>query len=159
MKWFYDLKISKKLTLSFLLVVGLTVLLGIFSISKLSDVDGTSTEMQLIWMPSVKATSDMNTNTSDLRIQELQHILSTTTEDMDYYESEMEKQLNLLKENQKIFEPLISSDEEKRLYEEFKTEFDEYIQINKKLLQLSRQNLTAEAKALINGKSKEILMT
>ena len=40
MSWFYDLKIAKKLILSFLIVTLLTVVLGIFSIIELIAVNG-----------------------------------------------------------------------------------------------------------------------
>lgn len=58
MKWIYNLKISTKLIHSFLVVLSLTTFLGVFSIIQLARVNQTSTDMEINWMPSMRATSD-----------------------------------------------------------------------------------------------------
>jgi methyl-accepting chemotaxis protein len=111
--------------------------------------------MEMNWLPSVRLTSDMNTNTSDFRIAELQHVLSVTPEEMAYWEKSMNEVLATLAKNQAQYEPLISSDEERRLYEAFKYAWTAYMAEHEKVLALSKQNKNDEAKTLLRGESQK----
>jgi methyl-accepting chemotaxis protein len=132
--------------------------LGLFSFNKLADVNLTSTDMETNWMPSLKYVSDMNTNTSDFRVAELQHVLSLSDQEMSKYEKEIDKQNANLEANEKGYLPLISSDEERRSFDEFKTAWNSYLEIDKKIIDLSRQNKNEEAKSLLRGKSQELFI-
>ncbi len=155
MNWFYNLKIGTKLTVSFFTLLAVTVFLGIFSVLNLEKVQKASDEIGANWLSSVLKATAMDINTSDFRIAELQHVLSLTKEKMDHYESEMEKQLEKFKENQIAYEPLVSSEEEKKLHEEFKKYWAGYLEQNKKVILLSRENKNEEAKALIRAESQK----
>lgn len=115
MKWFYDLRVATKLVISFLAVLALATFLGVFSIVQLALVNQTSTDMELNWMPSVRATSDMNTNTSDYRIAELQHILSTEDAQMKDWEKTMAEVLANFEKNDAEYVKLISDPEEQKI--------------------------------------------
>ncbi|MEO6696737.1 MAG: methyl-accepting chemotaxis protein, partial [Gammaproteobacteria bacterium] len=155
MRWFYNLRMAKKLLISFGLVCAIVIGMGIFSESKLEKINGVSTEMELNWLPSVRLTSDMNTNTSDLRIAELQHLLSLTPAEMAHWEKNMSEVLVTLAKNQAQYEPLISSDEQRRLYETFKQVWTAYMAEHEKILALSKQSKTDEAKTILRGDSQK----
>ena len=57
MKWFYDLRIATKLITSFLLVLVLTAMTGVFAIIQLGLVNETAAEMRDNWLPSVRVVS------------------------------------------------------------------------------------------------------
>ncbi|GAK52730.1 methyl-accepting chemotaxis protein, putative [Candidatus Moduliflexus flocculans] len=107
------------------------------------------------WLPSVFYVSDMNTMTSDFRIAENQHILSLVDAEMSHYEEVMQKLLAKIEEHRKAYEPLILSDEERKVYEEFTANLEAYLKENKKLLAMSRLNQTEEAKTMIRGDSQK----
>ncbi|MGE5499431.1 MAG: MCP four helix bundle domain-containing protein, partial [Syntrophothermus sp.] len=159
MKWFYDLKISSKLILSFSLTLLLTVFLGVFSIVKLADVNATTAEMEKDWMPSIGFVGNMNTNIAGFRAAELQHILSVTEQEMDKYEKEMNDHKAKLESNRNLYLPLALSEEEKRQVREFDEAWVKYLAMNKSVLELSRQNKNEEAKALLRGQSEELFET
>ena len=156
MKWFYNLKIGMKITLTVTSVLCLTAFLGIFSIVQLAKVNQTSTDMADNWMPSARAVSDINTKTGDYRSAELQHILSESKERMDYFERQMADILTGIKNTQTQYERLLSSAEEKSLYQKFTKEWDDYLQLHEKIIQVSRENRAEEAKALIRGESQKL---
>jgi methyl-accepting chemotaxis protein len=56
MKWFYDLKIAYKMAVTFVIVLLLTSVLGIFSISQLSRVDKSATDMSDYYVPTLRNT-------------------------------------------------------------------------------------------------------
>ena len=154
MQWFKRQSIFRKLGTSLGILVILTVCLGGFSLFQLGRVNQTSTEMEVIWMPSVRALSDMNTNIANVRVVTLQHILSTSDKDMDHYEAKMARFLATLEKNRKEYVPLITSKEEQRQYESFSRNWDEYMGEQKNVLALSRANRNDEAKDLIRGASQ-----
>ena len=154
MQWFSSLKMSAKLIVSFASVLTLTLVVAIFSVVQLGRVNQTSTDMEINWMPSVRATSDMNTNTSDFRIAALQHILSVDANDMSRYEQEMAKVMAQFEKNRAEYAALISSPDERKIYDAFLKNWNEYLAEHKKVLELSRANSNDEAKSLVRGNSQ-----
>ncbi len=153
---FSSMKLKTKLASGFLSILLLMIGLGTLAINRLVVVNDQAKEMSENWLPSVRYTSALNTNTSDFRIAEYGHILSQTEQAMSKHEKIMETLSNDLKKNQATYELLISSAEERQIYDEFKRLWGEYLQEHEKLLAISRQNKTEEAQKLIEGKSREM---
>ena len=156
MQRFLSLNISAQLLISFVAGILLTIGLGGFAIVQLNVVNQISTEMEVNWMPSVRFSSAMNTIASDFRIAELQHILSTEDSEMKKYEKDMQDVLADFEKNRAAYAKLISSPDEQRLYDKFKSEWDGYLVQHQKLLELSRQNKNIEARDLIRGTSQKL---
>jgi methyl-accepting chemotaxis protein len=155
MKWFRDLKIASKILVSFVMVLAITAFLGLFALSEMADVRSSADDIATNWLPSVKYASDMNTNTSDFRVAELQHLLSSDDRQMAAWEKEMERVEALLRKNQIAYELVITSDEERKKYEEFQRLWAEYMIEHASVLALSRANRKEEATDLIRGRSQE----
>jgi len=155
MKWFRDLKIASKILFSFVLVLAITAFLGLFALSEMADVRASADDIATSWLPSVKHVSDMNTNTSDFRIAELQHLLSADEQQMSAWEKEMQRVDAAMRANQVAYEPLITSDEERRTYEDFRRLWAEYVIEHGNVLALSRAGRKDEATELIRGNSQE----
>lgn len=99
------------------------------------------------WLPSIQLTEEINTATSDLRIAESTHIMSTTAEDMKRAESDISARKSDIKALMDKYETLISSAKERELYNSFKKEYSQYIATEKQVIGLSRQNLNEQAAA------------
>jgi methyl-accepting chemotaxis protein len=159
MQWFNRQSIFRKLGTSFGILVVLTVCLGFFSLFQLGRVNQTATELEVVWLPSVRALSDMNTNIANIRVFTLQHILSTSGKDMDHYEAKMDRALATLEKNRKEYAPLIASQGEQRQYDAFSKDWDDYMVEQKKVLTLSRANRNDEALSLLRGNSQQLYNT
>jgi methyl-accepting chemotaxis protein len=149
-----NMKVMGKLGLGFGMVLIFLLALGIISIQRMSVVNDQSTILAENWMPSIKVVEEINTNTSDLRIAEYEHVLSQAPEDMKKAENTMETILSTMKKNRAEYEKLISTPEEKALYEEFSKKFDTYMEIHKQLMILSSQNKTEEATQILRKGGK-----
>ncbi|MBG7620821.1 MCP four helix bundle domain-containing protein [Herbaspirillum sp. AP02] len=156
MQWFRNLNISFKLVISFSMSILLTVMVGGYALIQLDAVNQISTEIDSNWLPSVRLTSDMNTNASDLRIAELLHVLSVTEPEMDKQEKIMSEVMSKFEKNRSEYVKLISSPEEQALYDQFKLSWDQYQIESKKAIALSRENHNAEAQALLLGSSQRV---
>jgi methyl-accepting chemotaxis protein len=150
-----NFKIRTKIILSFALVITILLFLGIFSVSQMSKLNRNTEEITNNWLPSVYYSSDMNTNTSDFRIAEYKHILTYTDAGMDAVEKEMDEIVKVMNDHRKIYEKLISSEEERGLYEKFSNDWDKYLTEHEKILKLSHKNLTDSAKSMMLGDSKK----
>ncbi len=155
MSWFYNLKIASKLFIAFLGLIALTLLLGLFAIDQMGEMDKATKEVTAIWMPSIRHLATANTDTSDFRTAELQHILSTDTAQMSKYERDMREEQKAVERSLKQYEPLITLPDERRLYDEFTRLWSEYLEEHDKVLELSRSNQNEQARDLIRGRSQE----
>jgi len=144
-----NMKIMGKLALGFGIVLVFLLSLGIISLQKMSVVNDQSTIITENWMPSIKVVEEINTNTSDYRIAEYQHVLAQKTEDMKKAEKEMDSVLSTMKKNRAEYEKLISSPEEKAVYDDFSKKFDKYMDMHKQLIVVSSQNKNEEAQEIL----------
>ena len=155
MTWFHDLKIASKLLVTFFALSALTLLLGVFALHQMEQMQRANDEVSKNAMPSITYVSSTNTDTSDFRISELQHILSPDATQMAFYERDMRAEQESISAHLKKYEPLISTDEERRLYDEFTRLWKEYQEEHEKVLALSRENKNQEARDLLRGRSQE----
>ena len=153
---FYNFKIATKLMISFAVVISLTVLLGVFSISRLSQVNETATKLGAEWMPSVRVLLQMKTNVVIFRLQELRHILAQDNAERVSREKAMDVLLVTLRKQREEYLALASNDMERAAMEEFAGLWQQYMVEHEQLIALSRQEKDVEANGFIQGKSLAI---
>ena len=153
------MKLRTKLSLSMGLLIVMLCGLGIFSLYQMNSINNASTEIAKNWMPSTNAANSLNTLTSDYRLYEVMHIFSTTAEDMATYEKLMAETEKGIAELEKKYVNLISSPQERGLYDDFRSEWKKYTQLHEKIYALSKQNRTEEAKVLLTGTSRDAYRT
>ena len=139
------LSIKASLISVFSLIILLCGIMGYVSSTGLSSTNGSTTEIATNWLPSVQAANQINTATSDFRVAEGSHVMSTTDQDMTKAEADMKAAGDHLAALQKQYEPLISSDQERQYYQQFTSEWTKYLDLHQKLLVLSRANKNEEA--------------
>lgn len=151
-----NMKIGTKLGLGFAIVLLLMGIMGLSALMQMSKVNDQSTEITTNWLPATRFIMDLNTNTSDFRIAELAHIIATNEAEMQKLEAILQKLSGTIDANKKAYQALIASPEELALFDQFIKQYESYLQIHDKVLQLSRQLKTEEAMALINGESQKL---
>lgn len=134
-----------------LMLIGLAAA-GLF----MNRIHDKSTAINNNWLPSVAHVSNINMLTSDFRINELQHILSLTDEQMRFYESEMKRIREEIGGELRTYEPLITTSLEKALYADFVSKWNEYLEQHERMVTLSRDNKNEEAKILIRDRSEAL---
>ncbi|WP_457970235.1 methyl-accepting chemotaxis protein [Pseudomonas sp. R4-84] len=154
MKWFYDLRIATKLIASFLVVLALTAVMGVFSIIQLGQVNGTALDIRENWMPSMRAASGMRFFAASYRLKENRHIAADSEQERVTLEQEAEEAKKAFETRLGTYEKLLSSAEDRQAFETTRGDWASYLAISKDLLALSRQNLTEQAQAMLKGESK-----
>ncbi|SCY51297.1 MULTISPECIES: methyl-accepting chemotaxis protein [unclassified Pseudomonas] len=154
MKWFYDLRIATKLITSFLVVLALTAVMGVFAIIQLGEVNSTTVDIRENWMPSMRAASGMRFYGANYRLKENRHITADSEQERLVVEQEAEEARKGFETRMATYEKLLSSTEDRQLFETTRNDWVAYLAVSKDLLALSRQNLTEQAHALLKGESK-----
>ncbi|MYN21101.1 HAMP domain-containing protein [Rugamonas sp. FT107W] len=156
MQWFYDLRIGKKLIMSFGVVIALTCALGLFTLSQLARVNQASTDIATNWMPAVRYLGQMQASLSRFRISEATHILLAEDAEMSATDKSMATRLETLRKQQASYAALVSEPEEKRIYAELQKSLDDYLATSGKLTALSREGKKDDARALFRGGSNKL---
>ncbi len=147
------LTIKTKLAGAFAAVLAIAMILGVVGVMKMSSVNDQSTVITENWMPSIDAIHSINTATSDLRAQQYAHITSTDPARMAEVEKDIAATLDTIKSERAKYETLISSDDERALYNQFAGKFENYLRDGERMLTFSRVNQNeAAAQAMLSSK-------
>src|SRR5215813_7290100 len=122
--------------------------LGILAIVQLSRVNGNTVDIATNWLPSVKALGEIQGDAMTVRRFELAHILDVDRKRMEEDEASIAKAEAEMAEDEKRYQGMISGDEERRLYERFRADFEKYVAAKNRAIQLSRDNRKTEARDL-----------
>ena len=149
-------RLSTKLIAAFALMIVLQVGGNVVSLAVLGNIDKSVDDLSTNWLPSVEAISDVAQSIQTLRRQELLHILSTDEAVMRNYDARYADAKSKLTQHIAQYEKLISSNEERTIFNNFSADLTKYFAISSRLLDLSRSNRNEEAKALTEGESRTV---
>ncbi|MEO5573679.1 MAG: EAL domain-containing protein [Gammaproteobacteria bacterium] len=119
MNWFYNLSIRMKLLAAFSVIFLIVGGLSIFSAVKMQAINAASTEIVTNWLPSARYLANMRHDLLFLRHAESQHRHAISAEQRQRLEQDVAAAQASLLENQHRYELLISSQQERQLYQDF----------------------------------------
>ena len=145
MKLFSKMKIAMKLGLGFAAVLMLMIVLGVFSLLQMSKLNAGVLDVGTNWMASITYISQLRFDASSLRRWEANYLLSA---DKAEAQRKLDETIAAIQEDEKSYEPTIASEEERGLYQGFRSAFDKHIAAKDHVIELSRQGKEKEAEAL-----------
>ena len=134
-----SLSIAPRAALGFGLVALLVVLLGVFSLTQMGEMDERSDEINENWLPSVLAIGDVSKDILRLRAISLRLMLNRDPAQVQSNLRLAEELRASLAKNQGTYEQLISSAEERGIYEEFKRAESAYLLEQSRIVESVRQ--------------------
>jgi methyl-accepting chemotaxis protein len=146
-----NLNIAPRASLGFGLVALLVLLLGSFSLLQMAEMNKQAEQVNENWLPSILSLGEMNQDILRLRALTLRLMLNTDETVTQQNLSRVEELRNMLGKAQGKYEKLISSAEEKVLYEHFKQAESSYLQEQRKIVEAVRQSDLDAALAVANG--------
>ena len=96
-------------------------------VSSMAEVNDQSTIIAENWLPSLAAVSELNTELSDFRLAQAKHAGTTDQATMQEAERDIESLAKNIETLRAEYEPLISSDEEKTIYQKFSDNWGPYL--------------------------------
>ena len=142
------------LTAVFLVFFLLVVVLGLFSIWRLSNFNRLSADVAEIWLPNTRVLGDLNNFTSDFRAIEGSNLLSSDPSEIAATEKQMAGLDRSIAEAERGFERIRHDAAEDDLYGRFKLHWNDYRTIVNQIVALSRTNRKAEALAIYGSTSR-----
>jgi two-component system, OmpR family, sensor kinase len=132
----------------------LVLVLGFFSIERLSDFNRVSADIRDRWLPNTRLLGDLNNFTSDFRAAEGRYLLSQTPAQLSATEMEMEQLDVLIARAQQGYERIRNDPDESRLYEQFKARWGDYRGVVNQVVHLQPTERRAEAVTLYSTTSQ-----
>src|SRR5689334_12547739 len=155
MIWLSNLKIGGKLALSFAVMLIMIAGLGGFALVELSKVNEEATVLAGDWLPSVRSVLEMSMRRAELRAREFRHIVADDDATRAELDKGMTEDIAKFESLHSAYEKLISSPEDRRLFDSVLATWKAYLDAHEKAMALSRRNKDEEAKALVLGEAAQ----
>jgi methyl-accepting chemotaxis protein len=146
------LSIRSKLTAAFsilLLFIAALSFAGYRSTGRMNDL---LLDVQTNWLPSVRTAGQVDALTGRYTTSLLRHVLTSEPKMLASIDKDLGERVGKLAEARAAYEPLITSPEERALYESFSTSWAEFMATVEPILALSRAGQKAEALALYESR-------
>jgi len=153
---FNKFKTATKLGAAFASVLLLAVLLGGLAIQQMALMHEKSNDIASSWLPSIKAMGVLSTTLNHYRRAENDHVLAIDEKTMDEIERSIASTRQLLTDQLKAYEPLISGPEERKEVDDLNKAIEQHYVTHAKLITLSRSGDKAleQTKAWLRGESR-----
>ena len=145
---------SKLIILISALILSL-IFVGIFSTVNLKRVSNQSVVISKEWIPAIIISEELNTMTSDLRILDYRYIIETDVDKMNELHKDAEQRELKIENNMSLYGKSLYNDKDKKIYESVKNEWSRYIELRKRIMDLSMEGKKDEAMVIMTGDAKD----
>ncbi|HMH63388.1 MAG TPA: methyl-accepting chemotaxis protein [Bradyrhizobium sp.] len=122
--------------------------MGALNIRQMYTINSATVDIVNNWLPSVRVLGELRAATITYRAIVRSHLLATDEAGKQLQEDLLAKWITNTDKARKAYEPLVTSAEERALYDEFSTSWAEYLAGVKEVLVLSHKNEDKEARVL-----------
>ncbi|KFE51797.1 chemotaxis protein [Pseudomonas syringae] len=143
------IRIALRAFIGFAAIALLSVFLGLFALKQIQDVQGQATDIQDNWMQRVRALGASNASLNRYRMGSMQHILSTSDDEMKSYEEKTAGRLKSVREQMSTYASLLETTDDQNRLEAFNRSLETYSKNHLELLRLSRLGDKAGARAYL----------
>jgi len=147
------MKLATKLFGAFLLVLALMVGLGAYAVNQLATVNRATEDLATNWMPSVKMIMLTKSNINRLRVLEMRSLMSAGTAESREAIKDAVERIVATRKLWEDYSKLVSSPEEKRLYDQSRDAMESMFAEHDKLIAAIQQNDIEEGRRLLDGDS------
>jgi methyl-accepting chemotaxis protein len=143
------IKIAAVITFMLIVMSGL----GVLTVRSMGAINEHTVEIATSWLPSVHVLGDLRADINLYRVGLRAHVMAETAEEKDAAGKRLAGILESIGRDRKAYEPLITSPQERALYEEWSRAWDKYVKGVDEVLDLSRKSvgrIPHEATELLN---------
>ncbi|QPF76744.1 HAMP domain-containing protein [Roseateles sp. DAIF2] len=149
------MSIAAKLSAAFAVMLVLLATLALFAYSRLQVVQEESRNISGSWMPSVRYVGAMDVDIAEFRIGLLQTMAASSAEQSATAEKNIAEANKSLEANRSAYEKNITSPEEQRLYDKFKTAWGRYQGLARQAVEAARNGQLDEARQIQTGAARQ----
>lgn len=155
MKWFINLKIGRKLVLSFILIALICGAMGGYAIYNLKVIEKSDTELYNNMTVPLSEIGEISSDFQEIRVDIRDIILAQTPEEMQAEINSIEQNRDSVDKLAEVFGKTLVTDDEKKIFEESEAARIAFRTAADKVIELAKQNRDAEAMQMMseNGES------
>ncbi|MDR6959669.1 methyl-accepting chemotaxis protein [Pseudomonas brassicacearum] len=150
-----SLNIAPRAFLGFAVIALLVIILGVFAANRMSVIRQASLDMEQTHVPSVGYLANVMENVLRMRILSFRILVNREPASLAEAETRLGVLVEKLNKANSSYAALPSSPQEAELYKVFSATLEKYLQAQKEMLDLSRQNKADELRTHINTRIKE----
>ncbi|MBX3625168.1 MAG: MCP four helix bundle domain-containing protein [Rhizobacter sp.] len=146
-----NLSIRTKLMGGFGLVLAIALVQSLLSMEQLRQVNTASADLASNWLPSVRTADAIKDDLAQLRVQRMQLTMLEDASKVPAVEAKIAEIQKTLSAHLADYSKLVSSPDEKAIFEAAEAELKVYLGMNATLLERMRELRVVEAKVILNG--------
>ena len=151
-----NFKIVTRLYGGFGALTAVLLAMAALALTQMASLNASSSDIANNWLPGVESANKINTAVANFRVFEMQHVINTSEAGMAETDKSIAAAKTKLAEARKVYEALISSDEERALYQGFGDDWQQYMKLHEQLIEASKRNSKAIARTILEGESKKL---
>jgi len=145
-----NMNIAPRAFLSFALIGGLMMVLGVFALNQMSKIRGAAEDITNNSVPSIKSLDEFTQLTLRLRVLSYRLLVNREPDVQQKTMELLEMRNQQIRTAQTTYEKLIASPQERATYDQYVQLLGQYRQIEDRMKTLSRNNQVDELRALLN---------
>ncbi len=149
------LSLKTKLSLSFGIMILLIAALGIYSVFNMNLINKRSSEISGDILPGINASYSLNKMASDFRVLEFRHIIAKTVNEKKGIDRELENTETAISRTLEKYGERVQSDEDSRLYDTAKENWESYLTKHQAAMKLSNALLNDQAVTMMSASKIE----
>ncbi len=150
-----NLSIAPRAFLGFAFIALLVIVLGVFAVNRMSIIRQSSIDMGSTQLPSVGFLGNVTENILRMRILSFRILVNRDPASLQEAETRIGVLTDKARKAQASYAELPAGPDEAALYKVFSATLDSYMQAQREMLDLSRQNKIDEMRTLINTRIKD----
>ncbi|MGF0237826.1 methyl-accepting chemotaxis protein [Rhodococcus sp. IEGM1300] len=150
-----NLNIAPRAFLGFAFIALMVIVLGVFAVNRMSIIRQVSVDMESNQLPSVGFLGNLTENVLRLRILSFRILTNRDAASLQEADSRIVVLVDKVKQAQASYAALPAGSEEAALYKTFAATLDSYLQAQREMMDLSRQNKVDDMRTLINTRIKD----
>lgn len=131
--------IRTKITAVISLLLIFMAAMGLLALQKMQSINANAVDIQTSWLPSVQALGDLRAGVITYRNVVREHMLSETADEKKAQEALLDSIVASNNKIRAIYEPLITSPEERALYDEWAKQWERYKTAAKEVIAISNK--------------------
>ncbi|MCU1761878.1 methyl-accepting chemotaxis protein [Pseudomonas sp. 14P_8.1_Bac3] len=150
-----NLNIAPRAFLGFAFIALLVIVLGVFAVNRMSIIRQSSIDMGSTQLPSVTFLGNVTENILRMRILSFRILVNREPASLQEAETRLGVLTDKARKAQAAYADLPAGPDEAALYKSFSATLDTYMQAQREMMDLSRQNKVDEMRNLINTRIKD----
>ncbi|TXC85874.1 methyl-accepting chemotaxis protein [Metabacillus litoralis] len=148
--------VGRKIFIAFAIIFILIAGFSFSALSGMNSINKKSTEVEETWLPTVERLGEMRYLVEQVVAFQLFYASAETIGEMNNFDGRFEEIFTRLDELFVEYEKVLTSTEEKQVYNDFKAEWSNYLEVHDEVLTLSRANDDDSASTMIKASRQQI---